>query len=356
MRRLTRQLRIRPAALSGRWRLQSAGSNPYATLGVSPASSSDEIKAAYKKLALKYHPDRNKSPDAEEKFKEISQAYALLMDPEKRRRQDMTSSGGPEQGQRPGGGGDRSDFHNVRWDNRMSHAEAEQLFKNMFGNVEELLNQMNKPQSQGRTPGSNFSQSRRIYEDASGDLRSETIFKDPLTGKTVRVTRIVRDNGPSDETRETMQDAQQAASWSNVHANHPPPGFGFPHHHDGRDVGRNHPNPFASFRNLNDAPPGSSSPFTDPFESVPRGFGFGNQKPQFGFRSPFRFGRNRFGSGSPFAGGSMLQPEAYFSYLRGKALLVTILMLLAVVCVSTFLISHPVLFLVGVIAVLLLRM
>ena len=50
----------------------------YEVLGVSKSASDDEIKKAYRKLSKKYHPDINKAPDAEEKFKEISEAYEVL--------------------------------------------------------------------------------------------------------------------------------------------------------------------------------------------------------------------------------------------------------------------------------------
>lgn len=56
----------------------------YEVLGVPRTASRDEIKDAYRKLALQYHPDRNKAPEAEEMFKEISEAYAVLSDDEKR--------------------------------------------------------------------------------------------------------------------------------------------------------------------------------------------------------------------------------------------------------------------------------
>jgi curved DNA-binding protein len=56
----------------------------YATLGVARDASADDIKHAYRKLARKYHPDLNKGPDAEAKFKEVGEAYEVLKDPEKR--------------------------------------------------------------------------------------------------------------------------------------------------------------------------------------------------------------------------------------------------------------------------------
>ena len=56
------------------------GKDYYSTLGISRDAKEDEIKKAYRKLALKYHPDKNSSPHAEEKFKEIAEAYDVLSD------------------------------------------------------------------------------------------------------------------------------------------------------------------------------------------------------------------------------------------------------------------------------------
>jgi molecular chaperone DnaJ len=69
----------------------------YEVLGVSRNASKDEIKDAYRKLAMQYHPDRNKAPDAEEKFKEISEAYAVLSDDEKRQQYDTLGHAGFDQ-------------------------------------------------------------------------------------------------------------------------------------------------------------------------------------------------------------------------------------------------------------------
>ena len=69
----------------------------YEVLGVPREASKDQIKDSYRKLAMQYHPDRNKAPEAEEKFKEISEAYAVLSDDEKREQYDRLGHAGFDQ-------------------------------------------------------------------------------------------------------------------------------------------------------------------------------------------------------------------------------------------------------------------
>ncbi|KAJ5245925.1 mitochondrial protein import protein mas5 [Penicillium chermesinum] len=88
----------------------------YDFLGVPPTASESQLKSAYKKGALKYHPDKNAdNPDAAEKFKELSHAYEILSDPQKRQVYDQFGEEGLENG---GGGGGMN---------------AEDLFSQFFG-------------------------------------------------------------------------------------------------------------------------------------------------------------------------------------------------------------------------------
>ena len=78
----------------------------YATLGVSRSASPKEIRSAYRKLAAKHHPDRNPGdPSAEEKFKEVGEAYAVLNDDEKRKIYDQYGAEAARSSFSPGAGG-----------------------------------------------------------------------------------------------------------------------------------------------------------------------------------------------------------------------------------------------------------
>ncbi|HJU59954.1 MAG TPA: molecular chaperone DnaJ [Nitrososphaeraceae archaeon] len=100
----------------------------YEVLEISKNASKDEIKNAYRKLALKFHPDRNKSPGAEEKFKEISEAYAVLSDDEKRTRYDTYGHVGPEDAFR----GSEANFEEIFRDMGFG-GFAKTIFEQMFG-------------------------------------------------------------------------------------------------------------------------------------------------------------------------------------------------------------------------------
>lgn len=86
----------------------------YEVLGVSKSASAQEIKSAYRKLALEWHPDRNKSPQAHEKFKEINEAYAVLSDPKKKETYDQFGHSAFAPGSGMGGGAGQGPFGGFR--------------------------------------------------------------------------------------------------------------------------------------------------------------------------------------------------------------------------------------------------
>lgn len=104
----------------------------YKTLGVSRSASADEIRSAYRKLAMKYHPDRNAgNAQAEEKFKEMNEAYQVLSDAEKRARYDQLGSAYSDYRQR---GGAPGGFNWNEWTTGSPYGGAQQVdFNDLFG-------------------------------------------------------------------------------------------------------------------------------------------------------------------------------------------------------------------------------
>ena len=94
----------------------------YDTLEVSSSASDAEIKKAYRKLARQYHPDVNKDPKAEEKFKEINAAYEVLSDKEKRSKYDQF-------GDSMFGGQNFHDFARGQGGN----VDLDEILRNIFG-------------------------------------------------------------------------------------------------------------------------------------------------------------------------------------------------------------------------------
>ncbi len=123
----------------------------YTILGLAHGASQDEIKRAYRKLARKYHPDVSKEPDAENRFKDINEANAVLSDPEKRAAYDALGSNwqaGQEFRPPPGGDFYHREFHFGPGEG----AEFSDFFSALFGGgrgrgAEDLLRQGGQDQS-----------------------------------------------------------------------------------------------------------------------------------------------------------------------------------------------------------------
>uniref|UniRef100_A0A1I7Y0G8 J domain-containing protein n=1 Tax=Steinernema glaseri TaxID=37863 RepID=A0A1I7Y0G8_9BILA len=112
------------------------GKDYYKILGVSKGASDDEIKKAYRKMALKFHPDKNKEPGAEQKFKECAEAYDVLSDPKKKEIYDQFGEEGLKSDGGAGGpGGPGHAFYTFQGDPMRMFTQmcGDDIFSDMFG-------------------------------------------------------------------------------------------------------------------------------------------------------------------------------------------------------------------------------
>lgn len=190
------------------------GKDYYRTLGVSRTATEEEIKRAYRKLALKYHPDKNKEKGAEEKFKEVAEAYEVLSDKRKRDIYDQVG----EEGLKAGAGsasdsgfgpGGRTFSYQFNGD---PHETFRQFFQSdgVFGGISSMFGEFDELSSNGTNGfshtngfpgGANFFSSsmhsnggpKKIRQDPPIEREVPISLEEVLTGckKKMKITRRV---------------------------------------------------------------------------------------------------------------------------------------------------------------------
>lgn len=190
----------------------------YKILGVERSASADEIKKTYRKLAMKYHPDRNKgNKEAEEKFKDINEAYEVLGDPKKRSRYDQL---GDSYSQWQNRGGNPGNYNWNQWTTNQGTQVNMNDFEDLFGGAgfsdffSAIFGGMptNGRRQQTRTPARPMTYEQKVditLEEAyRGTIRSYTInnqkkdAKIPAGAKTGMKIRFAG-GGPSNNGQST---------------------------------------------------------------------------------------------------------------------------------------------------------
>jgi len=186
----------------------------YEVLGVPKDASLEDIKRSYRKLAIRWHPDKNKSPEACEKFKEISRAYDVLSDNEKRKDYDRF---GME-------GGDRRNGFSRRESHFGGFRSAEDIFKEFFGGRDPFADFFNEDFSRrgfgglDRSPFGGSSLFRSSFFDDDDDFfsrgpigmtsNSHSSFGIGGSSKSISSSTVIRDGKRITTKTTTIVDSQ----------------------------------------------------------------------------------------------------------------------------------------------------
>ncbi|MDD5558833.1 DnaJ domain-containing protein [Candidatus Methylomirabilis sp.] len=189
-------------------RMHDNGKDYYATLGVSEQATEEELRRAYRRLALQHHPDKNPGdPKAEERFKAISEAYAVLMDQGKRRQYDafrttQAGMGGP-------GGGFRY--------------SQEEIFRDLFSNpaMSSIFAEMNREFARA---GIRFDDAfvRQVFFGSRGFVFGGVFIGAPIGVLRRRTSRMAvdrrGDRSAVNQTRdqEALGESQSQSGWSAI--------------------------------------------------------------------------------------------------------------------------------------------
>jgi len=206
------------------------GKEYYNILGVAREATEEEIKKGYRKMALKFHPDKNKDPGAEEKFKEISEAYEVLSDKDKRAAFDRFGSDGLRPGGGSSGGGPGHHMFTGSFSNNPTDPfdlfrtffGGRDPFSDAFGGSDPFAAMFNHPQAGPQSPhrqqaaGGLFGSDPFFSNGASGvfqDLMSNGGSSSTTTyqfgdGGRVQITRTVRGGGGGPDRRGVADGAE----------------------------------------------------------------------------------------------------------------------------------------------------
>ncbi len=189
-------------------RLRDNGKEYYAILGVSQDATEEELRRAYRRLALAHHPDKNPGdPRAGERFKEISEAYAVLMDQDKRRQYDAFRQSQPGSGAAAGG---------FRY-------SQEEIFRDLFSNpdLSSIFQEMNREFARA---GIRFDDAfvRQVFFGSRGFVFGGVFIGAPIGALRRRASRMAagsgRDRSAVRQTRsqEALGESQSQGGWSAI--------------------------------------------------------------------------------------------------------------------------------------------